>query len=218
MKALFVAIMAVLVASAANARELGTVEATYAIAEKDARVEIEQKAKSIDWSKVIKRKPIEEYNGPEDRMSLPRAARDRSFPVDMTYTLQIDIPDGKGGILYPKGYTFNPLDYISFAKTLVVINGNDQEQVKWFAASEFRGRVDVMLLLTEGHYGRLEKKLDVPLFYADSQIVERLHLVAVPSVVKQEGKEMVVREIAVPRGAPGSYKTGALPTGGRNVE
>lgn len=218
MKALFVAMIAVLVASAANARELGTVGATYAIAEKDALVEIEQKAKRIDWSKVIKRKPIEEYNGPEDRMSLPRAVRDRSFPVDMTYTLEFDIPDGKGGVLYPKGYTFNPLDYVNFTKTLVVINGNDPEQVKWFAASEYRGRVDVMLLLTEGHYGRLGKKLDVPLFYADSQIVERLHLTAVPSVVKQEGKAMVVREIVVPRGAPGSYKTGALPAGGRNVE
>ena len=218
MKALFVAMMAVLVASAANARELGTVGATYSIAEKDALVEIEQKAKSIDWSKVIKRKPIEEYNGPEDRVSLPRAARDRSFPVDMTYTLQIDVPDGKGGVLYPKGYTFNPLDYINFTKILVVINGSDSEQVKWFAASEYRGRVDVMLLLTEGHYGRLGKKLDVPMFYADSQIVERLHLAAVPSVVKQEGKEMVVREIAVPRGAPDNYKFGALPTGGRNVE
>lgn len=218
MKALFVAMMAVLVASAANARELGTVGATYAIAEKDALVEIEQKAKSIDWSNVIKRKPIEEYNGPENRMSLPRAARDRSFPVDMTWTLETDIPDGKGGVLYPKGYTFNPLDYVNFTKILVVINGSDPEQVKWFAASEYKGRVDVMLLLTEGHYGRLGKKLDVPLFYADSRVVERLHLAAVPSVVKQEGKVMVVREIAVPRGAPGSYKIGALPTGGRNVE
>ena len=138
--------------------------------------------------------------------------------MDMTYTLQIDIPDGKGGVLYPKGYTFNPLDYINFTKILVVINGNDPEQVKWFAASEYKGRVDVMLLLTEGHYGHMGKKLDVPLFYADSQIVERLHLAAVPSVVKQEGKEMVVREIAVPRGARASYKTGALPAGGRNVE
>ena len=218
MKALSVAITAVLVAYTANARELVTVGATYAIAEKDALVEIEQKAKGIDWSKVIKRKPIEEYSGPEDRVSLPRAARDRSFPVDMTYILQIDVPDGKGGVLYPKGYTFNPLDYISFTRTLVVINGNDQEQVKWFAASEYKGRVDVMLLLTEGRYGRLGKKLDVPLFYADSQIVERLQLAAVPSVVKQEGKEMVVREIAVPRIAPGSNKTGASPSGGRNVE
>jgi len=199
MKALFVAMIAVLVASAANAKELGTVGATYAIAEKDALVEIEQKAKSIDWSKVIKRKPIEEYNGPEDRMSLPRAVRDRSFPVDMTYTLQIDIPDGKGGVLYPKGYTFNPLDYVSFTKTLVVINGNDPEQVKWFAGSEYGKRIDVMCLLTEGHYRSLGEKLDVPLFYADSTIIGRLRLSALPSVVRQDGRSMVVTEVAVPR-------------------
>lgn len=218
MKTLFVAMIAVLVASAANAKELGTVGATYAIAETDALVEIEQKAKSVDWSKVIKRELIEEYGGSGDRMNLPRAVRDRSFPVDMTYTLQIEIPDGKGGVLYPKGYTFNPLDYINFTKTLVVINGSDSEQVKWFVASEYKGRVDVMLLLTEGRYGRLGKKLGVPLFYADRQIVERLHLTAVPSVVKQEGTEMVVREVAVPRGTPGSHKTGALPASWRNVE
>ncbi|MFZ2948045.1 MAG: hypothetical protein WA003_01050, partial [Desulfuromonadaceae bacterium] len=116
------------------------------------------------------------------------------------------------------GYTFNPLDYVAFTKTLVFINGNDPEQVKWFAASEYRNRIDVMLLLTEGNYGGLGKKLNVPLFYADSRIVERLQLSAVPSVVKQEGKEMVVREIAVPRVAPSNNKAGALPRAGRNVE
>lgn len=208
MKRLCIAMTAVLVASAANARVLGTVGATYAITEKDALVEIEQKAKSIDWSKVIKRKPIEEYNGPEDRVSLPRATRDRSFPVDMTYTLQMDIPDGKGGVLYPKGYTFNPLDYINFTKTLVVINGNDQEQVKWFNASEYKGRVDVMLLLTEGSYRSLGRVLDVSLFYADSTIIERLRLAAVPSVVRQEGKVMMVHEFAIPVTSPSRQASG----------
>lgn len=204
----FVTLMSLLAASIANAADLGKVGAIYPIAEKDALVEIEQKAKGIDWSKVIKRKPIEEYNGPEERMSLPRATRERSFPVDMTYTLQMDIPDGKGGILYPKGYTFNPLDYINFTKTLVVINGNDPEQVEWFGASEYRGRADVMLLLTEGSYRNLGKKLDVPLFYADSTIIERLRLAAVPSVVKQDVRVMMVHEYAIPVTATGRPVSG----------
>jgi conjugal transfer pilus assembly protein TraW len=207
MKMLCIAMMVMLVASAAHARELGTVGETYAIAERDALAEIEEKAKGIDWSKMIKRNSIEAYDGPADRASLPRAAKDRSFPVDMTYTLQMDIPDGRGGVLYPKGYTFNPLDYVTFTRTLVVINGNDPEQVKWFAASEYKGRVDVMLLLTEGPYRSLGKKLDVPLFYADSTIIERLRLSAVPSVVRQEGRNMIVSEFAVPRTA------GKLPGG-----
>lgn len=198
MKTLCIVVI-MLVATAAHARVLGSVGATYAIAEKDALVEIEQKAKGIDWSKVVTRKSIEEYDGPSDRTSLPRATRDRSFPVDMTYTLVTDIPDGKGGVLYPKGYTFNPLDYVTFARTIVVINGNDPEQVKWFAASAYRKRIDVMCLLTEGSYRSLGKKLDVPLFYADSMLIERLQLTAVPSVVRQEGKVMVVHEYAVQR-------------------
>lgn len=199
MKGVIVMATLLLVATSADARNLGTVGATYQIAERDALAEIEQRAKSIDWSKVVKRKTIEGYDGPPDRVHLPRAARDRRFPVDMTWTLAADIPDGKGGVLYPQGYTFNPLDYVTFTKTLVVIDGNDPAQVKWFATSEYKGRIDVMLLLTEGPYRTLGKKLDVPLFYADSAIIERLRLSAVPSVVSQEGKVMLVNEFAVPR-------------------
>ena len=203
-----IVVMVILFASAAHAGNLGTVGATYAIAERDALVEIEQKAKSIDWSKVLKRKSIEEYDGPKARVNLPRAARERRFSVDMTYTLQMDIPDGKGGILYPKGYSFNPLDYVAFTRTLVLIDGNDPEQVKWFAASEYKGRIDVMLLLSGGAYRSLGKKLDVPLFYADSMLVERLQLSAVPSVVRQEGRAMVVHEYALPDAAPSRQVSG----------
>lgn len=202
MRRIFVAMTAVLIASAAHAGNLGTAGATYGIAERDALAEIEEKAKGIDWKRVITRKSIEEYDGPQDRVRLPRAGRDRSFPVEMTYTLQMDVPDGNGGVLYPKGYTFNPLDYVAFARTLVVINGSDPEQVKWFAGSEYRGRIDVMLILTEGPYRSLGKKLDVPLYYADSLLIERLRLAAVPSIVRQEGRVMVVHEHAIPDSAP----------------
>jgi conjugal transfer pilus assembly protein TraW len=217
MRRLVLALLAVLAATCSHAKSLGSVGTTYEIAEKDALAEIEERAKGVDWEKVMQRKAVEDYDGPQDRITLPRAGRDRTFSADMTYTLQMDVPDGKGGILYPKGYTFNPLDYVAFAKTLVIINGNDPEQVKWFAASEYKNRLDVMLLLTEGRYGRLGKKLNVSLFYADSQLVERLQLAAVPSVVKQEGREMVVREVAVPRKALNN-KAGVLPAGGRNLE
>ena len=208
MSRLPIVLMVILFASAAHAGNLGTVGATYAIAERDALVEVEQKAKSIDWSKVLKRKSIEEYDGPQDRVSLPRAVRERRFSVDMTYTLHMDIPDGRGGVLYPKGYSFNPFDYVAFTRTLVLIDGNDPEQVKWFAASEYKGRIDVMLILTGGPYQSLGRKLDVPLFYADSMLVERLQLSTVPSVVRQEGRAMMVHEYALPDASPSRQVSG----------
>ena len=181
--------------SSAQAKELGTFGMTYRIAERDALAEIEERAKQVDWHKVLDKLKVENFQGPPDRVRLPRAKRNRSFPVDMTYTTEIDVPDGKGGILYPKGYTFNPLDYVTYPKTLVFIDGTDPEQVKWLAASEYEKRLDVTLLLTEGSFGAVSKRISRPLFYADGKIVERLKLEAVPSVVRQKGRIMEVTEV-----------------------
>jgi len=188
----------VLGVTSVQAKVLGTFGTTYQIAEKDALAEIEERARQVDWSKVLDKRTVENYQGPPDKTSLPRAKRSRSFPVDMTYTTEIDVPDGKGGILYPKGYTFNPLDYVTYPKTLVVINGADPDQVKWFATSEYDKRLTVTLLLTEGSFGAVSKRISRPLFYADRKIVERFKLKAVPSVIKQSGRLMEVLEIYVP--------------------
>ncbi len=181
--------------SSVQAKDIGTFGMTYRIAERDALAEIEERAKQVDWHKVLDKRKIENFQGPPDRVRLPRAKRNRSFPVDMTYTTEIDVPDGKGGILYPKGYTFNPLDYVTYPKTLVFIDGTDPEQVKWLAASEYDKRLDVTLLLTEGSFGAVSKRISRPLFYADGKIVERLKLEAVPSVVRQKGRIMEVTEV-----------------------
>jgi conjugal transfer pilus assembly protein TraW len=190
----------VLGVSSVQAKVIGTYGTTYRITERDALAEIEERARQVDWSKVLDKRKVENYQGPPDKASLPRAKRNRSFPVDMTYTTEIDVPDGKGGILYPKGYTFNPLDYVSYPKTLVIINGTDPDQVKWFAASEYDKRLDVTLLLTEGSFGAVSKRISRPLFYADRKIVERLKLKAVPSVIKQKGRLMEVTEVVLPGG------------------
>lgn len=192
--------------SSAQAKELGTFGMTYRIAERDALEEMEERAKQVDWHKVLDKRKVENFQGPPDRVRLPRAKRNRSFQVDMTYTAEIDVPDGKGGILYPKGYTFNPLDYVIYPKTLVVIDGTDPEQVKWFVASEYHKRLDVMLLLTRGNLGRVSKRISRTLFYADRKIVERLMLQAVPSVIRQKERVMEVTEIVVPFDVTGSKR------------
>lgn len=186
--------------SSVQAKELGSFGMTYRIAERDALAEIEERARQVDWHKVLDKRKVENFQGPPDRVRLSRARRNRSFPVDMTYTTEIDIPDGKGGVLYPKGYTFNPLDYVTYPKTLVVIDGTDPEQVKWFAASEYDKRLDVTLLLTEGSFGTVSKRISRPLFYADQKMIERLKLKAVPSVIRQKGRVMEVTEVKLPAG------------------
>jgi len=163
-------------------------------------MEMKAKAARVDWGKMFSRDrmagKIKGYR-PKDLQKLPAARHDRAFLVDMTYTLDKDIPDGKGGILYRKGYTFNPLDYVNFNRVLVIIDGNDRRQVQWFHKSPWRKDMNAMLLLTGGSWYKTGESLKRPVFYADKLLVSRLTLQAVPSVAVQKGQFMEVREYAV---------------------
>ncbi|MEW6419882.1 MAG: hypothetical protein AB1480_17495 [Nitrospirota bacterium] len=184
------------------AKDLGVVGATYSIAEKDALQEIDERARQIDWGKYLNKDKMEKLVKkfkPEDMIKLKNAERNTTFTVDMSYILQYDIPDGKGGILYPKGYTFNPLDYVVFPNTLVFINGADRRQLEWFRASTYYKDHKVMLVITDGPFEEISEELKRPVYYAKKEIVERFRLKAVPSVVTQNGRNMEVKEIAIKR-------------------
>jgi conjugal transfer pilus assembly protein TraW len=180
--------------------DLGTFGATYPVVEKDAIEEIKEKASKTDWRKHFDKKKIDEavkgYR-PDHIARLPRATQDRTFRVDMTYTIDFDVTDGKGGIVYPKGYTFNPLDYIEFPNVLVVIDASDKEQVTWLRSSEYVKDYRTMLFITDGGFWDLSHYLKRPVFYAARKIVDRLRLKAVPSVIRQSGRYMEINEIAI---------------------
>ncbi|BCO09263.1 hypothetical protein GF1_16390 [Desulfolithobacter dissulfuricans] len=140
---------------------------------------------------------IKKYQ-PKDLQRLPAATENKKFLVDLTYTLNRNIPDGQGGILYPKGYSFNPLDYVNLSSILVVIDGSDRRQVEWFKDSPYADDFRCRLLLSGGDFYDLIMDLGRPAFYLSAEIADRLKLAAVPSVVVQQGNKMLVQEILVP--------------------
>ncbi len=180
--------------------ELGSFGTTYSIIEPDALTEIEKRAGEVDWGSIFNKEHVEKtvksYR-PSDLQKLPRAVETNTFTVNMAYTLDMDIPDGKGGILYPRGYSFNPLNHVFLPTILIVLNGNDAEQVTWFKSSDFAKDTKVTLLLTEGPYYELTEQMDRPVFFADQKLIKRLKLKAVPSIVMQKKTLMEVQEIAV---------------------
>ncbi len=188
-------------AGSGYAKDLGTAGATYPIAEKDAITEMQERAKQVDWEKAIKKdkmeKAIKNFK-PGGIKQLPRAADSRVFHVDMTYTLEVDIKDKDWNVLYPKGFVFNPLDYIHNPGTIfVVINGADQSQVNWFKKSRYMSDPNVTLMITDGPYYELSKRLKRPVFYAIDGVVERFELQYLPSIIQQKGRFMEVNEIDV---------------------
>ena len=207
---LTVAVLCLLMTSTAVARDLGTFGTVYDIVEKDALKELEEKAKSVDFSKAVDRNALVKKARnftPEDvkEMRMIGAARkDRTFLVDMTYTLERDIKDDKGNIVYPAGYTFNPLNFVSYPRTLVILNGKRPEHIRWFEESPYAKDIQVALLLTDGSYNELSRSLKRPVFYASTKLIEVFKIQAVPSVVRQSGAYMEVTEVRIhPKQAEG---------------
>lgn len=189
-----------LAVTSAFALDLGTFGKTYPIVESNSIEDMKEAAGKVDWSKYFNRdaidKKLKEYR-PKDGVSLPRAREKRVRRVDMTYTLDFDVRDREGTVVYPKGYSFNPLDYVAFRKTVVVIDGKDLEQIEWFKRSKYANDPLTILLITEGVYYEVSEKVNQAVFFATEKIAGRLQLRFVPSVAYQNGKMMEVVEIDI---------------------
>ena len=191
-------------ASASLAR-LDTVGQTYPIAELDFLTEVETRVQEVDWEKVIdkdKMKDRVKQFQPPGMQKLPRALNERSYFVDPTYILDIDIPDPSrpNEILYPRGYSFNPLDYRPLTAIIVVINGADPDQVAWFETTPYFEDQRTKLLLADGNYYELMMRFKRPVYYLFEAHSQRMQLEKVPAVVMQSGRMLSVSEYYVEPG------------------
>ncbi|SEJ73240.1 conjugal transfer pilus assembly protein TraW [Sphingobium sp. AP50] len=175
-----------------------TIGRTWPIAEPDAMSEIEARiANAPDMASKF---------GPRATWSALKATSLGITPADRTrslipfYTVDEDIrlPDGR--VLYPKGFTFNPLDYVSLPQRLVIVHPRDLD---WALKS---ARFTDFILLTAGDALDLSERTGRPLFILEERVKERLGLTVAPVIVAQEGKKLVLSEYAPERTADRSAR------------
>ncbi|KKW90159.1 conjugal transfer protein TraW [Sphingobium chungbukense] len=178
-----------------------TIGRVWPIAEPDALTEIEGRTarQPADLSAAF---------GPRSSWSAMRAAslgvtrEDRTRSVVPFYTLpeEVRLPDGK--LLYPKGFTFNPLSYVSLPQRLVVVTPRDLD---WALA---RASDTDFILIAAGS----SKDADVltlsdrhsrALFILEERVKERLGLTVAPVIVRQLGQKLELTEIVVDPKRPG---------------
>ena len=178
-------------------KNLGTVGTTYPVIEPDVVSQLKERAitRMAEEHRLLAER-MKNYQ-PADLHHLPRATENRTFLIDPTYTLDHDLKDGNGKILYPRGYTFNPLDYVPFAGGLVVIDPTDPAQVKWFQKAPYAEDHRLRLLITGGHAAALVKQLGRPVFYLTDEIADRLQLKAAPALIIQKGDKLQVHEFRI---------------------
>ena len=176
--------------------QLEPVGPTSAVIETDLAEALRQRAVSIDVEQL---RSAQAHYQPANLQALPRATKDATTMVDLTHTLEQDVQDANGQVLYPAGFTFNPLRYVSLSGALVVIDGSDPEQVAWFKGSPYGSNRRALLLLSGGLAAPLRDELARPVAYLTEDIALRLQVRAVPSVVIEQENQLVIREVSLGR-------------------
>jgi len=177
--------------------ETSNIGRTWPIAEPDAMAEIEAAVARQPASMAPKFGPRSGWSALKGAM-LGTTEKSRVRSVAPFYTLdqEIRLPDGK--ILYPKGFTFNPLTYVSLPARLVIVHPRDlgwalktAALTDWILLTGGGGTEDDALSLGEKH-GR-------PLFILEERVKERLGLTVAPVIVRQSGPRLELTEVHLDR-------------------
>lgn len=191
----------ILIATAAHPASPGnlaasTIGRTWPIAEPDALAEIEGKVSSLPPTMAAKFGPRSSWSAMRAATLAP-ATMDRVRTVVPFYTLPFDITLPDGRTLYPKGFTFNPLTFVSLPQRLVVVHPRD---LSWALKM---ARPTDFILLTAGDAIDLSEKTGRAIYILEETIKTRLNLTVAPVIVAQAGQKLILTEFG-----PSSRGTG----------
>lgn len=189
----------------AHAVDLGVVGPTYGIAEPHLLADIERRLRDKERSGELQRlmddaraRGIDAVRSPTPVEGLTATSKARTFYVDPSFTLDRNIVDAQGRLLFAAGTRKNPLEVVSLSKRLLFFDARDQRQVMRArqVIATYEGRVKP--ILTGGSYLDLMKAWRTPVFY-DQQgtLSRRLGIRQVPAVVSQEGSRLRIDEVTV---------------------
>lgn len=190
-------------AVSAHAESLGTIGPTYPIAEKSLLEVIMARLRAKDASGELRRHEQEAreraayaVNNPTPVDGLRRAQAARTFYFDPSFTLQSNVIDSEGAVLFPAGTRKNPLEVVSLSKHLLFFDARDPGQVARAREliEHYQGKVKPILV--GGSYLDLMKRWNRPVFYdQEGTLVRKFGIAAVPAIVSQEGQRLRIDEV-----------------------
>jgi conjugal transfer pilus assembly protein TraW len=191
----------------AHALDAGVIGPTYEIAEPHLLKFIEQRLRQKEASGELRwlqeearNRGIDAVRSPAPVAGLATTQARRSFYYDPTYTLDRNVQDGQGRLMFAAGTRANPLDIVSLSKRLLFFDARDPQQVAQARRliAQYDGRVKP--ILTGGSYLDLMQAWQLPVYYDQlGMLTKRLGIRQVPALVSQEGKQLRIDELEVAR-------------------
>ena len=186
----------IVVATSAHA-QTSTIGRVWPIAEPDAMAEIEAKVRTLPADMSAKCGPRSSWSAMKAApLGIALHTLRRSVVPFYTLDSEIRLPDGT--LLYPKGYTFNPLSYVTLPQRLIVVHPRD---LAWALA---QAKPADFILLT-GNDGQgpdpltLSERTGRALFILEQRVKERLGLTVAPVIIEQAGQKLELTEVRLDR-------------------
>ena len=195
-----------LVGGSAGAIDLGTLGPTYEIAEPHLLAFIEQRLREKERSGELQRlaeaaqaRGIDTVRQPPPVEGLRTTERPRTFYIDPSFTLDRNITDPQGRLMFAAGTRKNPLEVVSLSRHLLFFDARDPRQVKHARELSRRYAGRVKPILTGGSYLDLMKAWRVPVYYDQAgTLTRRFGIRQVPALVSQDGLRLRIDELRLP--------------------
>jgi len=194
------------------AKDLGVQGATFEVKEQSLLKIISERLKALEATnklaqhqKEIQAKVKTSIENPPPVAGIKKADSYAARIWDPSIIVDEDIKDHKGNMIARKGTHVNPLDYRSFGKPLLLIQGEDASQVEWALKQDAKDThvVDtcVVIVLVSGkplHLARIHNKT----FYFDQGAIlsNKFSIKAVPARISQKGKALLIEEFNLKEG------------------
>jgi conjugal transfer pilus assembly protein TraW len=187
----------------AAAKDLGVYGETFPITEEDLLHQIERRLREMRASGELGKLEEEFVDRAKARILRPdpvagmaRTLEPRRWTFDPSWTAPEDITDTEGRLIIAAGQKINPLDAAPMRTPLLLIDGDDPEQVGWALTETARSPWGAKIILVNGAPFDLEKAILQPVYFDQRGLItSKFSIRAVPAKFSQAGRLLQVEEV-----------------------
>ncbi|MCG2583884.1 type-F conjugative transfer system protein TraW [Massilia sp. TS11] len=192
-----------LVVRTVAAQDVGALGPVYPITEQSFLDQIRTRLQAQERSGELRalQQRITEANtaavtAPRPVPGLTTGRTGRTHYYDPSFTLDRNVVDAEGHLLFAAGTRKNPLDVVGFSRRLLFLDARDPAQLRRAATLVAEQPGKTKLVLLGGSYLQLMKSWKMPVYFDQhGLLVKRFGIAQVPALVYQEGRRLRVDEL-----------------------
>lgn len=190
-------------ADIAFAEDLGVIGPVHEIAERDLIEVIQERLRAMESSgglqkleEIYRQQVVSGIERPRPVAGIRPAESSKTYYIDPTFTLDRDVIDEHGRIMFRQGMRINPLDYAGLNQVLVFFEGDNKKQREFVHRYLDEEKLPVKPILVSGAPLELMREWEREVFFDQGGVLSRhFRISGSPALIRQEGKRLRVDEI-----------------------